>query len=214
MSSRVLTSDEARGATRWQGPAVTDPAERPTAPRAGAPVTLEQLEALQRQAWDEAWALGHEQGVAAGLDEARALAGRLASVMDALAQPLDELDASVEEQVVHLSMMVVRHLLRRELKTDPAHVIGVVREALSALPVSSRDVRLYLHPDDAELVRTTLADAEGERAWRIVEDPVLARGGCRVETETSRIDARVESRLAAMLSAIAGDERRRDDARS
>lgn len=211
MSARTIDGVRGRDAQRWQGPAVAsqDDGQRTKAP--AAPLTIDQLEAVQQQAWDEGWAQGHTEGLDAGKTEIAAMVGRLDGIMQAFAQPFDDLDACVEEQVVALATVVVRHLLRRELKTDPAHVIGVVREALGALPVAAQNVRLVLHPDDAELVRSVLGAADGEPAWQIFEDPVMTRGGCRVDSDTSHVDARVESRLSAILSAIGGDERRRND---
>jgi flagellar assembly protein FliH len=41
----------------------------------------------------------------------------------------------------------------------------------------------------------------------MVEDPVMARGGCQVTTTTSRIDARLETRVGAILSELLGTER-------
>jgi flagellar biosynthesis/type III secretory pathway protein FliH len=35
----------------------------------------------------------------------------------------------------------------------------------------------------------------------------MARGGCRIATATSRVDARLETRLAAVLSELLGTER-------
>ncbi|MGH8314622.1 MAG: FliH/SctL family protein, partial [Steroidobacterales bacterium] len=55
--------------------------------------------------------------------------------------------------------------------------------------------------------RQHLAPTESERAWQIVEDPVMARGGCEVVSATSRVDARIETRLAAILSELLGSER-------
>ncbi|RMG30702.1 MAG: flagellar assembly protein FliH, partial [Gammaproteobacteria bacterium] len=49
-----------------------------------------------------------------------------------------------------------------------------------------------------------------ERDWKLVEDPTLSRGGCRVETESSRIDATVEQRLHAVLARFLGGERQGD----
>jgi flagellar assembly protein FliH len=40
-----------------------------------------------------------------------------------------------------------------------------------------------------------------------VEDPVMSRGGCRVSTETAQIDARLETRIGSVVSALLGDER-------
>jgi len=41
-----------------------------------------------------------------------------------------------------------------------------------------------------------------------VEDPMIDRGGCKVVTEQSQIDAQSESRLKAVIAAIVCDERR------
>jgi flagellar assembly protein FliH len=66
---------------------------------------------------------------------------------------------------------------------------------------------VHLHPEDAAVVRQNLAATENERAWGIIEDPVMARGGCQITTATSRIDARLETRLGAILSELLGTER-------
>ncbi len=104
-------------------------------------------------------------------------------------------------------MALARQIVRRELKSDPTQIIGIIREAIAALPVAARDVRVHLHPEDAAVVRQNLAPTESERAWSIVEDPVMARGGCQITTPTSRIDARLETRLGAILSELLGTER-------
>jgi flagellar assembly protein FliH len=57
------------------------------------------------------------------------------------------------------------------------------------------------------VVRQNLAPTESERAWVIIEDPVMARGGCQITSATSRIDARLETRLGAILSELLGTER-------
>ena len=124
-----------------------------------------------------------------------------------LAKPFEELDAEVERELLTLAMALARQIVRRELKADPTQIIGIIREAIAALPVAARDVRVHLHPEDAAVVRQNLAPTESERAWQIVEDPVMARGGCQVTTATSRVDARLETRLGAILSELMGNER-------
>ena len=105
---------------------------------------------------------------------------------------------------------MVKQLFRREIRIDPTHVIGVVREAIQLLPIASRNVQVNLHPDDAALVRESLSPAEGEPAWTIVEDPLISHGGCRVTTENSQVDATAEARLQAVINNILGDERVHD----
>ena len=77
--------------------------------------------------------------------------------------------------------------------------------------MATRHVRIFLHPEDAELVKENLAIGESkDRRWEIVEDPVLTRGGCRVVTEVSQIDSTIEHRLNAIISEVLGSERTGD----
>jgi len=170
-------------------------------------LTAGRLQELQQSAYDEAYEKGHADGLAAGAEELRKRSERFDALLRAMCEPFDELDESVEKQLVELSVTMVRQLFRREIRIDPTHVIGVVREAIQELPIASRTVQVHLHPDDAALVRESLAPAENEPAWTIVEDPLIRRGGCQVTTENSQIDATAEARLNAVVSAVLGDER-------
>jgi flagellar assembly protein FliH len=169
--------------------------------------TVGGLADLQAEAHKEAFDQGLAEGRAAGRAEVRAEVQRLAAMIHDLAKPFEVLDAEVERELLTLAMALARQIVRRELKADPAQIIGIVREAIAALPAASREVRVHLHPEDAAVVREHLAPTESERAWVMVEDPVMARGGCRITTATSRIDARLETRLAAILSELMGTER-------
>ncbi len=168
---------------------------------------------LQAEAHKEAFQQGLEEGRLAGRAEVRAQVERLAGMFYDLAKPFEVLDAQVEHELLTLAMALARQIVRRELKTDPTQIIGIIREAIAALPVAARDVRVHLHPEDAAVVREHLAPTESERAWNMVEDPVMARGGCQITTATSRIDARLETRLGSILSELLGDERQAESGR-
>lgn len=191
----------AESPTRWDVPAIDGSSGK-------GYMTAARLEALQKDAYDEAWKKGHEEGVKAGEAAVRKRAERFDVLLRSLAQPFEELDGSVEKQLVELAITVVKQLFRREIRIDPSHIIGVVREAIVLLPIASRAVQVHLHPDDADLVQSSLAPSDGEPAWTIVEDALISRGGCRITTENSQIDATAESRLHAVINAITGDERR------
>lgn len=186
---------------RWKTPAIDGSS-------GNGYLTAGRLQELQEQAWNEAYNAGHAAGLEAGAKECHDRVARLDQLLVALARPFDELDESVEKQLVELAMTVAKQLFRREIRIDPTHVIGVVRDAIRLLPIASRDVQVHLHPEDASLVRDALSQAEGERAWTIVEDPLANRGGCVITSESSRIDAQAETRLNAIIKSISGDERK------
>jgi len=194
-------------AAAWQLPALGGP----VLPGRRRP---EHLAAIEREAWEQGHLQGREAGLAAVQQEALAAAAdaerhvqQLQSILDLMARPLADLDQQVQRQLALLAGAIARHIVRRELKTQPDEIVAVVRETVGLLPVVARQVRVHLHPEDAELVRSRLASASGERAWSIVEDPMLARGGCRVTSETSSVDAQLEQRLGAAIAAMLGDER-------
>lgn len=176
--------------------------------------TVGELEEVERRAYEEAHAKGRADGLAAAeremrsqLQQLQARLERFDAIVGTLAQPLRQLDAEVEDQLLQLALTVARHLVRRELRIEPAQVIAIIRETVALLPASAREVRVHLHPEDAAVVREKLAAPSGERAWTIAEDPVMSRGGCRVTTETAHIDARLETRIGSVISALLGDER-------
>lgn len=222
-SSKIIRSGQEGEVRHWQPPEMIRSATDVSVLEArGSLLTAEQLEHVQNQAYKEGFELGRKEGFEYGHKEALTGArqdiiektSKMDELLSALETPFKELDEQVERELVSLTISMVRQLVRREVKLDPNQIIGVVREALSLLPVSARNINLILHPEDAKLVREIFEVSDKDLVWKIVEDPVLDRGGCRVITDTSQIDATLESRLAAMITTLLGGERNQDDSDS
>lgn len=207
---KVITDKASTTYKRWELPQV-----EPEGLAAFGPLTASQVELLQRQAFDEAFRKGQnagfKQGYEKGMERAKAEAHdrlqRLKVLLEVLAKPLDTLDDEVEASLIDLTIAIARQLIRREIKAAPGEIVAVAREAMQALPLSSRNIRLHLHPEDATLVTEAMGQPLQQSGWEIVEDPTLTRGGCEVETEDSRVDATVERRLAQVISNLFGGER-------
>jgi flagellar assembly protein FliH len=197
--------------SRWDLPSV----EGAPLPRAGQKgVNVMHLTLVEREAWEHGFKDGHVEGVRKGEAElARRIAevdvklAALDAIMGALAKPLEDLDQQVETELTRLTLTIAKHLVRRELKMDPTQVIGIIRHTVSLLPLSARKIKIHLHPDDAAIVREKLARASGEQEWQLAEDPLMARGGCRLTTENSSVDARFEAAVAVALTGLLGDDR-------
>jgi len=174
----------------------------------------EQQQKIRQQSYEKSYAKGYMEGLEQGQKEIREQVERLNAVMATLAMPLIELDNRVVDELVQLTMAAVKQMVRRELKISPGEVVAVLKEALSLLPVTAGDVTLELHPDDAQLIRDKLMSPAASSSWKIVEDPLLTRGGCRVLTNTTRIDATVENRINAVIAEVMGGERKVDASQS
>lgn len=203
-------------------PAVNPPAEAPpAAPQESEeialedvkPLTLDELEAIRQDAYNEGFATGEKDGFRAGQLKAKqeadaALATRvkqLEQVMSHLFEPIADQDQQLEVALVALVGQISREVIQRELNRDSSQIRQVLREALKLLPMGAENIRIHLNPQDFELVKA-LRDRH-EESWRILEDDSLLPGGCRLETEHSRIDASVETRLSQALKQLFEQQR-------
>ena len=194
------------------------PIERWSLPAVEGPLANSMRDERARAAGDKRAVADAASGYQAGIaraqaemapraEELAARVRRLDSMLQLLAEPLKALDDQVERQLLELAFAVGKQLARRELSAAPAQIVAILRECLEQLPLAARDVRVHLHPEDAVIVRERLAAPAEERAWSLIEDPTLARGGCLVRSDSSQIDARFESRVHAVLSSALGEQR-------
>jgi flagellar assembly protein FliH len=175
------------------------------------------LSGIEREAWDRGFADGRDAAIAAVRKEQQETQveldrrlQNLASILDFMAKPIAALDSEVQRLLVSLAGSIARHIVRRELKTQPDEIVAVIRETVALLPMTARDIRVHLNPEDAKLVRSRVVEAGSERSWNVAEDPLISRGGCRVSSENSTIDATLEQRLGAAIAAALGDSRAPD----
>ena len=172
------------------------------------PLTLEELESIRQEANNEGFATGEKEGFHSTTLKVRqeadtALGAKLQSLellMSNLFEPIAEQDAQIEKSLVGLVKHVARQVIQRELAMDSTQIEHVMREALKLLPLGVGNVRLYINPQDFEQVKSLRE--RHEETWRIVEDEAMLPGGCRVETEHSRIDATIETRISKIMDQL------------
>lgn len=177
------------------------------------PLTLEELEAIRQDAYNEGFRIGEKDGFHAGQLKARqeadaALAERLARLerlMGHFLEPIAEQDRNLEHALVSLVSLLGREVIQRELLIDSSQLRGVLREALKLLPMGAGNVHIHVNPQDFELIKALRE--RHEESWRILEDSDLLPGGCRIETEHSRIDASIETRLAQAIKLLFEQQR-------
>jgi flagellar assembly protein FliH len=190
-------------------PVVELPAEMEEVPLEEVqPLTLEELESIRQEAYNEGFAAGEKDGFRSTTLKVRqeaeaALSVKLASLerlMGSLFEPIAEQDSQIEKAMVGLVEHIARQVIQRELVLDSSQIESVMREALKLLPLGVGNVRLHINPQDFEQVKALRE--RHEETWRILEDAALQPGGCRVETEYSRIDATVETRISQIMAQL------------
>lgn len=177
------------------------------------PLTLDELEAIRQEAYNEGFSTGEKDGFHAGQLKARqeadaTLAPKLASLetlMMQLLEPIADQDRNIEHAMVTLVGQLAREVIQRDLLIDSSQIRQVLRDALKLLPMGASNVRIHINPQDFEMVKALRE--RHEETWKIIEDSDLMPGGCRIETEQSRIDASVETRLGQAISQLFEQQR-------
>ncbi|WP_374337699.1 flagellar assembly protein FliH [Leeia sp.] len=160
--------------------------------------TAEELAAIQQQAHDE----GYAAGLQMGQDE---LTHRLA-VLTELTGHLSQLVSQTEQQLaadlVQLAVRMAEQVLRDTLREQPQRLLALVQEVIADIPYLGEQPRLYLHPEDLDLLRHSLQVELAPDGWLLQPDPALTRGGCRLETAGGSVDATLETRWQRVLAAL------------
>ncbi|MBD1588034.1 flagellar assembly protein FliH [Pseudomonas typographi] len=220
LPSDLIRARDLEGVDVWRlpsfDPALPEPAPEPLAEpeieevplEEVQPLTLEDVEAIRQQAYNEGFTQGERDGFHSAQLKVRqeaevALKARLETLetlMGQLMAPIAEQDNEIERSLVELVGHVAREVVQRELKMESVQIERVLHEALKLLPMGAGNIRIFVNPQDFEQIKALRE--RHEETWRILEDPALLPGGCRVETAHSRIDATVETRITQALGLL------------
>jgi flagellar assembly protein FliH len=159
--------------------------------------------AIRRQA--------EEQGRAAALEAAQQIleekvSRQLTTLVSALREAIDRIHAARagwlahwEKTAIQVALAIAARVIRREVTGHPEITLTLVKEALE-LAAGSGEIQLRLHPADVEALGTQVEQLIAELSRlgkaRIVADPQITGGGCRVDTRYGVIDQQFEAQLA------------------
>lgn len=196
---------------RWEMNSFGDDRPSVVANRAPAPPAVELpsdelIAAIREQArlagHEEGKVAGHADGLAIGRAEAAKELEHLQAIALEFGAAVAHADEAIASEVLDLALHLAKSMLRTALEVKPELVIPVVREAIEYLPVLQQPALLMLNPADAEIVRAAIGEELDKGGWRVVPDPSVARGGCKVDTATNQIDAQSATRWERLTHAL------------
>lgn len=170
--------------------------------------TVEQLERIHQAAQHEGhaagyaagYAAGHETGNEAGRERAASETAKLQDLLSSFQQALARAHQTIANDLLTLSLDVAKQMIREALLVKPEVVFAVVRESIQQESAFSQPLQLYLHPDDAVLVREHLNHELNDCTVRV--DAKLERGDCRIKTGNSQVDATLATRWQRISQAL------------
>lgn len=182
----IIPKEKAQGVQTWDAPdfgrTVKTPQRLPTAQDIEAMFDRARAEGFEEgrrvglaTGEREGRVAGHAAGLEAGRAQAAGDVAALRAMLERLREPVDRLDADLENAVVALALEVARQVLIAELQTRPEALLPVLHKALAAFPAHSGAPWARLHPDDVDMLRAVAPEIENG-GLSLVADPSLQRG--------------------------------------
>ena len=137
---------------------------------------------------------GYEQGFA----EVRRLTSQLHYMISGVLQRREEIISSLESDLIDLTLLIARKVVKVLSENQKDIVIYNTLEALKKLRCRG-SVTLRVNPEDLNVCLENkehfIREVENLEGVHVVEDHIVQRGGCIVESDFGEIDARISSQL-------------------
>ena len=221
MTSQVIPKERLSAYERWEMDAF-EPAFQPSMADSGnekeedegAPdtkvmlPTVEQIERIHQQAQQEGHAAGyeagfnagHQAGLQAGSEQVATEVVKLQELLNSFERELAGANQTVANDLLTLALSLARQMVREALKVKPELILAMVGECIRYDNMFSQPAQLFLHPDDAALVREHLNRELND--CTVYVDTNLERGSCRIKMGNSQIDATLATRWQRIAQAL------------
>jgi type III secretion protein L len=142
----------------------------------------------------------YEAGLAAGREAALA---ELTALVASARADAEEARVQARDAAVVLARRMASKIVGHAVDVAPEVMGDIAAQALAASRAKAGAVVLRVHPEDLDAVEQARGRwGGGSVVVRLVPDPAVGRHGCVVETPSGRVDARLESQLAALERAL------------
>lgn len=214
--NRFIPGEEIANAAPWQFGSVGAPPEKKVLVQ--EVVSAEAALAAAAVVRDEGYAAGFSEGFVQGhaqavLEAQKQLTDYMENTDQEKAQRFGQLLASVQAQlalseaafagaVLSLACEIARKILGQEISVNTNAVLPAISQGLTYLIDGSKSAKIRLNPLDFEALEERLLLEFSDIALTLVPDPLVACGGCVIESEDTVVDGTVEKRWSRVLASL------------
>ncbi|PZP35012.1 MAG: flagellar biosynthesis protein [Roseateles depolymerans] len=215
--ARFIPGEELQGARAWQPDdlggesafspfAPPPPPPAPPAPAEPPPPPEPSVDELLHGARQSGYQDGYRDGMAALDAFKQSFAQQISAQVGALVTHFDTEMRGLEDEMAtalaRIAVELARQVVRSEIELRPEHIARVAHDAVEALQLSARHVRVRVHPDDFPLVQQGAGNELQARQAQLVPDPEMPRGGVKVDADIASVDATLAARWQQATAAI------------
>ena len=160
---------------------------------------------LKKSGYSEGLNKGREEGFTAGSGEVERLVERTHKILEGVMARREEILSETEQQIVELVILMTRKVVKIISDNQKSVVMANILQALKKMK-GRGDVTIRVNMADVKLTSEHTQDfirqVENVKGITVLEDSTVDKGGCIVETDFGAIDARIQSQLSELETAI------------
>ena len=158
-----------------------------------------EADATKTSARDEGFKAGRDEGSREVREEMAAVVAQVENILHQAKLRREEIMHNLEEEIIDLVLAISRKIIKEELSFNKEIVINNVKEALDRAN-EKENIVIRVNTVDVEVVNNYmeefLAEIGETNKLTILEDTNISPGGCIIDTDFGRFDARVDTQLA------------------
>jgi flagellar assembly protein FliH len=159
--------------------------------------TLQQnsINQLKEQAHQE----GYQQGLAKAEGEIAARLAHLNELIDLMEKPAQLIDEQIEQQLLNIVTLVCEQTIQKSLNIEPELINKMLSGALEELITGQMNCKLQLNPEDKAFIEQDVSQSKSLSHCELQQNPQLNRGEFLLSSDSTDIDARLQSRILGIL---------------
>jgi flagellar assembly protein FliH len=160
---------------------------------------------IEKQAHEKGLEEGKAEGKESIISQAKIVIEGIENVLKEITAYKDDFPKIYEREVIGLIKDISRKVVHVEARVDEQVILKNIYKAFDIL--SDRvEVKLNINPDDLDFVNENrpefFSNVKGLQSISIEADADVERGGCFIETEYGNVDARIQTQLERVESAL------------
>lgn len=151
-----------------------------------------------------------QEGYKEGIEEAKKELEDLKSKFAEFFNYKEEVFEKVSECIMDISVEMAKKIINKGIETDKEYIIPMIKSVVEEVNKVENKITLRVMPKDVEIVKDKISEIFSgdyfEAKISVVPDGEIKEGGVIVETSNGIIDAKIETQLAIIESALKKQE--------
>lgn len=168
-------------------------------------IAEKQKASIEKKGYDKGYGEGFEKAFAEGKEELKSMLSRLEKIMAETINKRNEIIENSEKQLINITASIARKVIKGITERDQSVVLRNVSEALKKIKGKGQ-ITIRVNLADLPIATNHKKDfyqmLDNIENVSILDDPGVDKGGCVIETDFGDVDARIETQLDEIETAI------------